>query len=306
MIWIVIGLSLVSMAGIFFMIRYFLLTNNIKHMALQLREIEQNPENNRILLLSYFDKNVEMFCKIMNEYICTNQKLRIYHENREKKLRMQIESISHDLRTPLTAMLGYLSFVNQETLDEESKEALEVVERKAAGLQSLICNFYDLSRLEMEDYHISMERIDIARLLQETILGSYQELEQSGLQVMVEAGEEQVFILGDTGAMERIFHNMIQNAIRYSESYFKVTVLQEDNQVKLLFENDTHTLKKEDLPHIFERFYVKDKSRTKMGTGLGLTIGKLLTEAMGGSVEAKLTEQRFKVIFSFHLLAPFA
>lgn len=270
-------------------------------MAVQIKEVEQNPESNRILLLSHFQKDMEVLCQIMNDYILTNQKMRISYNNREKKLRRQIESISHDLRTPLTAMLGYLSFVDGEKLDKDTKEALEVVERKGRSLQSLICNFYDLSRLEMEDYHLSMEKINLTRFLTETVLSSYQELEQSGLEVLLETGEEPVFLMADINAMERIFHNMIQNVIRYGETYFRVSVQKNEQKVLVTFENDTYSLSNEDIPHIFERFYVKDKSRTKQGTGLGLTISKLLAEAMGGKAEAKLSEHKLLIIFSWDI-----
>lgn len=297
--WLTAGFSIFCVVGIIYMIRYYRLANSIKHMALQIKEVEQNPEDNRILLLSHFQKDMEVLCEIMNNYILTNQKMRISYNNREKKLRRQIESISHDLRTPLTAMLGYLSFIDEKQLDKESREALEVVERKGRSLQSLICNFYDLSRLEMEDYQLSMEKINLTRFLTETILSSYQELEQSGLEVLMETGEEPVFLMADTNGLERIFYNMIQNVIRYGETYFKVSVEKTEEKVFAVFENDTYTLTQKDIPHIFERFYVKDKSRTKQGTGLGLTISKLLAEAMGGQAEAKLAESKLSIVFSW-------
>ena len=235
----------------------------------------------------------------MNDYIKNNQKMRIIQQNKEKKLRMQIESISHDLRTPLTAMLGYLSFVNKEHLEEETKEALEVVERKGKNLQSLICNFYDLSRLEMDEYYLSMEKINISRFLKENILSSFQQLEESGLQVKINIEETDCFLMVDVNAMGRIFQNMIQNAIRYGETYFCIGVKKREDKICILFENDTYSLKEEDLSHIFERFYMNEESRTKEGTGLGLTIGKLLAEAMGGKVEARLEGTKFTIAYEF-------
>lgn len=264
-----------------------------------MEEIQTHPEDNQILLLDFMQKDLEQLCESTNDYIKLNQKLRIVQQNKEKKLRMQIESISHDLRTPLTSMLGYLSFVNKESLDEETKESLEVIERKGKSLHSLICNFYDLSRLEMDEYYLSMEKINISRFLKENILSSYGQLEESGLQVQIDMDEIQHFILADAGAMERIFQNMTQNAIRYAETYFRIALEKQEKSMFLLFENDTYSLKAEDLPHIFERFYMKEESRTKQGTGLGLTIGKLLAEAMGAKVKAELEGCRLRIIYEF-------
>lgn len=297
--WLIAGLSLVSLIGFGFMLRYYRLKNSIKQMTKQLEEIQRNPEDNRILLLDFFQKDLELLYKTMNDYIKTNQKIRIIQQNKEKKLRMQIESISHDLRTPLTAMLGYLSFVNKEHLEEDTKEALEVVERKGKNLQGLIGNFYDLSRLEMDEYYLSMEKINISRFLKENILSSFQQLEESGLQVKINIEETDCFLMADVNAMGRIFQNMIQNAIRYGETYFCIGIKKREDKICILFENDTYSLKQEDLPYIFERFYMKEESRTKQGTGLGLTIGKLLAEAMGGRVEARLEGCKFTIAYEF-------
>lgn len=297
--WLIAGLGIFSCIGIVFILRYHRLRNSINQMRIQLEEILENPEDNRILLLDYFQEDLELFCKTMNDYIQINQKIRILQRNKEKKLRMQIESISHDLRTPLTSMLGYLSFVDRNQLDQDGKEALEVIKRKGKSLQGLICNFYDLSRLETNDYQLFMEKMNLSRFLKENFLSSFQELEDSGLKVQIEMGDLPVFIMADLGAMERICHNMVQNAMRYGETYFRIVLKKEENSVFLLFENDTYSLKQEDVPYLFERFYRKEKSRTKQGTGLGLTIAKLLTEAMGGSVEAKLEGEKLKMIYEF-------
>ncbi len=299
----------ISAIGIFFTLRYILLVGNLKNAGKQLEEIKQNPEENRILLFSAYEKNAEKLLASMNAYIFTSRKERIFYQNREKKLRAQIENISHDLRTPLTSILGYLDLIDKELLNPEDRESLEVVERKAKTLQNLISNFYDLSRLELEDYRLSMEPVNLARFTEETMLQFYQEFEQKGLDVSLDIKEAK--ILGDPGALTRIFHNMNQNALRYAVSTYKVAVWREKNPseeskecVVLSFENDSNSLTDRDLEHIFERFYVKDRSRTSESTGLGLTINKLLTEAMGGSVRAELSGERLQIIYTFPAVSP--
>lgn len=307
-------LAIVSFTAVFYMVRFYRLKANLRREVGELREIEQNPEENRILRISFPDKEAESFLEAMNAYIMLTRKERIFFKKREKELRAQIENISHDLRTPLTAIIGYLELLDRDSMSSEDREMMDAIFRKAKYLQGLIGNFYDLSRLEMNDYNLHPERLDAARFARETSLLFYQQFEERGLSVQFTtdgktpdedsaqtAGTHtDVFdITADAGALERIFNNMLQNALRYAESFLHIDVSHEDGKVCILFENDTTTLKQEDIPHLFERFYVQEKSRTSASSGLGLTISRLLAEAMGGSVEAELKNGSLRIIYRF-------
>lgn len=303
---------LILIAG-FYMLRFYIFKANIRRAKVQLKEIVKNPEANLILLNAYPDKEAESLLEVMNEYIRLTRKNKIRFDRREKELRAQIENISHDLRTPLTAIIGYLELLDLGSMSDEDQKMIKAIEKKARTLQSLIGNFYDLSRLEMDDYHLHMEKMDLVRFTKETILLSYQSFEQRGLAVELHFGEKNDdsasnedgdqnfagFILADVGAMERIFNNMLQNALRYAESYLHIRVTKTDHWVYLTFSNDCVTLKQEDVSHIFERFYVNEKSRTSQSTGIGLTINKLLTEAMNATVEARLVGNELSITYQF-------
>lgn len=292
-------LILVCCIAIIYIIKYYFLTANLKNARNQLDEIKQNPAQNRILLFSYPSKEAEKLLCTINEYITVCTQKQTASMNREHNLRNEIENISHDLRTPLTAILGYIELLDKEELSEENRESLEIIEKKSRYLQRLITNFYDLSRLELNDYHLNLETIDLTRFSRETMLSHFQEFEQKHLHVNLELGSSPITILADYGALERIFSNVIQNALRYAENYFYVSLKQATDSVSLIFENDTTTLSAEDAAHLFERFYVKDTSRTAQSTGLGLTITKLLTEAMEGKANAVLENNNLKLIFTF-------
>lgn len=301
-------LLVVSLLAVFYMVRFYRLKRNLKNEMMELRGIEQNPEENRILHILFPDKDAEAFLEAVNSYIMLTRNERIFYKNREKELRAQIENISHDLRTPLTAIIGYLELLDRDGMSGEDLEMMDAIFRKAKFLQGLIGNFYDLSRLEMNDYNLQPVELDAARFVRETSLLFYQEFEKRGLSVQLTTGgnvpkqsgaEEQYRMVADTGALERIFNNMLQNALRYAESFLHIDVSRDGERVCFLFENDTMTLKQEDVAHLFERFYVKDKSRTSQSSGLGLTINKLLTEAMGGSVSAELKDGVLRVRYWF-------
>ncbi|MDE6064558.1 MAG: HAMP domain-containing histidine kinase [Lachnospiraceae bacterium] len=291
--------TIAALAAVIYIVRFYSLKSAVKKAAEELVSIEQNPEDNRILLLSFPDKELENLLKTLNRYILLTRKERIFYQNREKALRAQIENISHDLRTPLTAIIGYLELLDTNKLSAEDAAAVERVSKKAKSLQGLIGNFYDLSRLEMNDYHLNMEKLEIIHFAKEISLLFYQEFEKKKISVQFDAPEEPLYLLADTGALERIFNNMLQNALRYAESSLYIGISAKKDNISIVFENDTSALKPEDAARLFERFYVQEKSRTSQSTGLGLTISKLLTEAMGGSVEAEVAKGKLRVVYCF-------
>lgn len=295
-------LIIISLIAVVYIVRYYILTYSLKNIVKQLKDVKDDSNNDRLILITSFQKDIEELSILINEYIKANSSIRINAEDKVNKLRSQIENISHDLRTPLTSMLGYIKLLDKESLSSEDKESLDIIEKKARSLQRLICNFYDLSRLEMDDYNVNIEQIDIVRFIKENMLGAYQQLEESKLKVELNIGEKPIYINGDNDSLERIFHNMVVNATRYAKSYFNVNVITQDNNVTISFENDTTDLKEDDVSHLFERFYMNDKSRSKQGTGLGLTISKLLVEKMGGEVEAYLVEDSLKIQYKFKIV----
>lgn len=295
--WLLFAVA--ASAAVIYIVRFYSLKSAVKKAAEELASIEQNPEENRILLLSFPDKGLEDLLENLNCYILLTRKERIFYQNREKALRAQIENISHDLRTPLTAIIGYLELLDTDKLSAEDAAAIERVSKKAKSLHGLIGNFYDLSRLEMNDYHLNMEKVELVHFAKEISLLFYQEFEKKKISVQFDAPEEPLYLLADAGALERIFNNMLQNALRYAESSFYIGISVKKDNISIVFENDTSALKPEDAAHLFERFYVQEKSRTSQSTGLGLTISKLLTEAMGGSVEAGVAEGKLRVEYCF-------
>lgn len=289
---------ILSCLAALYVIKYYLLNANLKKAQKELEEIKQNPEANRILLFSHPNKDAERLLSSMNEYILLCRERQIASMNRERDLRAEIENISHDLRTPLTSILGYLDLIDKASLGEEDRENIEIIERKARALQRLIGNFYDLSRLELNDYQLSMEPIELTRYAKEILLTHFQEFENRHLDIRLDLSENPVYVMADSGALERIFTNLVQNALRYAETNFTVSITEIDGTAKITFGNDTSVLTAEDASHLFERFYVKDSSRTAQSTGLGLTISKLLTEAMGGTAAAELTKKQIQFIFT--------
>ena len=278
---------ILSVISVYFSARFFLLSKNIKEVSKDFMEISQDIERNRRLTLNSPNKNLENLLMYINEYLEKTQKEKIKSINREREIRKEIENISHDLRTPLTSILGYLELMrDDDTTQEEQVEYISIIERKSKALQNLIQTFYDVSRLEANDYKMNMEVIDIHKELMEHMLLYYNDFEKRNLNVNIDMIDECVNIEGDIKSIERIFNNLIQNAIKYSKSSLEVQLNKNKEYVNITFVNDIENLEEKDVDNLFNRFYMKDESRHNHSSGLGLTVTKLLIETMNGEIDA--------------------
>ncbi len=215
---------------------------------------------------------------------------------REQSLRRQIANVSHDLRTPLTSILGYLQLLEDENLgEEERREYLAVVESRAKALQSLITGFYDLSRLEGGEFPLNREPVNLYASLSGLLAAFYGDFTEKGFDMTVELEEHLPPVLADSGGVLRVFTNLIRNALDHGRGKMTVKLYRDGDEVVSLFANDTDELTEEDLPHIFDRFFTSDKMRTGRNTGLGLAIVKALAEQMGCRVEADLRNGYFSI-----------
>lgn len=216
--------------------------------------------------------------------------------SRETALRQQISNISHDLRTPLTSILGYLQLLEGDDLTpEERREYLNVVEGRAKALQSLITSFYDLSRLDGREYPLVREKVDLYSILSELVAAFYGDLTASGLEVEVELREGLPHVYGDPSAALRIFTNLIRNALDHGGGVLSISLYREGDEVVSAFTNGAGGLSMEDTRHVFDRSFTADRGRTGQNTGLGLAIVKALAEQMGCIAKASLVNGLFTI-----------
>lgn len=295
--WILIILLIPS---VYFSARFFLLSKNVTDATKNLNEICANIESNRKLVFKHPDKNFERLLSEINKYLEKAQFEKIKFIRREEEIKREIENISHDLRTPLTSIRGYLELMNDENAsEEEKKEYISVVERRAKGLQNLIQVFYDLSRLENKEYNLDLEITDINMVLREQVLVYYNDFEAKGINVDISLEQKPIYLKLDKNAIERVFANLIQNAIKYGKSRFKICLEIIGKEVILVFANDTDDLQKEDEKFLFDRFYMKNSSRNNQSSGLGLTITKFLVELMDGEIELSINEGWVEIKIKF-------
>ena len=291
----VIGLIFFAGAAIYFAVRFFSLRHGIGCAVRELKEISAMPEENRVLKAEIPDPYLERFLEEVNEYLAEIQRYRIRYKNQEIRLKEQIEEISHDLRTPLTAILGYLKTMDQTGLSADDREAMEVVIRKSKTLQALINQFYELSQVSAEDFKVETELLDAVQLVKESCLAHYNGLEQRKLKVTMNLPSEPLWISADKNGLERVFSNLLKNVERYARSEFYVCLKRDDGGIRIIFGNDIEAgMRLEDPEKLFDRFYMGAASRSQGGTGLGLTISRHLVTSMGGRIHAVYREANGK------------
>lgn len=263
--------------------------------ARQLRENERVGSAAR-LLLGAPNAAAEELVAAVNELLELRQADAAAYRERELDLRRQISNVSHDLRTPLTSILGYLQLLEDPELPSGDRAAyLKVVEGRAKALQSLITGFYDLSRLEGGEFPLARGPVDLAAVLSGILASFYDAFTEAGFDVNVDLPDRLPPVSGDPNAVLRIFTNLIRNTLDHGAGRVDIRVFQEGGEVVSVFTNDAPDMAPGDLEHVFDRFFTSDKVRTGRNTGLGLAIVKALAEQMGHVPSAELEDGRFTV-----------
>lgn len=267
----------------------------LKEAAAQLEELVRGDSTTR-LRMAVPNRAAEELLEEVNRLLEQRREDQSHWLERERSLRQQIANVSHDLRTPLTSILGYLQLMEGEDLpEEERREYLAVVESRARALQSLITGFYDLSRLEGGEYPLEREPVNLYTSLSGLLAAFYNDFTDKGFDMTVELEENLPPVQADSGGVLRVFTNLIRNALDHGRGRMTIKLYREGEQVVSLFSNETDELTEEDLPRVFDRFFTSDKMRTGRNTGLGLAIVKTLTQQMGCGVTAALEDGMFAI-----------
>lgn len=251
----------------------------IKNISKQIKEWHGENINIRT---NDIENCIEELVKDINSIYDENQMVKAENRRMDEELRRSISNMSHDLRTPLTSISGYIQLIKSDKSSEvEKKEYLNIVEKRAKSLQRLITNFYDLSRLNSKDYVFDLRSINLKDLLYENIATYYGSFINSGVEPEVIIDDKVSNIISDENAVNRVFSNLIGNMIKHGSTFISITLREEDNVIITKFTNSTEKIDEIDIEKIFERFYVSEKSRTNNNTGLGLSITKAFVENLG-------------------------
>lgn len=239
----------------------------------------------------------------LNDIIESYEKQLSVFRQAEETNRQLMTSLSHDVRTPLTTLLGYLDAACKGIVTGAEKENyIKIAQRKAHDLKDYIEMLFDWFKLNSNDFSMQMEKMEIAELTRNLIIDWIPILEEKGIDYEFEIPEYPITVNIDLEGYSRVLNNLIQNVIAHSNaSQMVLTVMFDTPNIKITIADNGIGIDKKDLRHIFDRLYKVDKGRTEKGSGLGLSIAKQLIEKMGGSITAESEPGKgtvFSIMFS--------
>jgi signal transduction histidine kinase len=277
----------------------FLQTRNVLQLTKKLRDLNAEQRTEHLATLLPSKSNYELVMEI-NRFIEAQELTSQQYRVKELRLQQALSNISHDMRTPLTAILGYLRLLENPDLPEQERQAyVAIVRERARALQRLILDFYDLSRLDEESYQFLLESVDVNKLCRELLAQAYDDFEAAGMTVTSELLPSAPSVIADEGALARIMSNLLQNARQHGQENLKVSSSLEDQWLVMTFSNGSEPVDEQELKKLFERSYTLSKSRDKGGTGLGLTICRALIENMGHEIQASYQNGCFTIELHF-------
>ncbi|MCM1039059.1 MAG: HAMP domain-containing histidine kinase [Ruminococcus sp.] len=302
--WII---SLVpALLCIVFIAAYIRLRQNIHVLNMQLEEIEKGSHME--LTVNGRDRVILTLCRILNRVLIQKDKSYLQYEKSEKQLKQNITGLAHDIRTPLTGASGYVQLARECgaieadcDIDNKREHYLQAAESRLADLEDMLEELFLYTKLTGEDFTLSIGKLQVLPILSNCLLGLYTRFEEKGVSPEIRFEEETFSVPADEEALQRVFLNLIQNALLHGNG--DILIVQKGNS--LVFEN---TLPADALPapeRMFELFYKGESARRKGSSGLGLFIVKELMTRMKGDVKAELDEEpasevrRLRIILSF-------
>ena len=273
----------------------------VKEISQKLEKIQDTDSDENIMMFTDEQALMELLVQI-NRLLENQRKMKVDYRRSQISAKKMLSNISHDIKTPMTVILGYLEIMRIN--GDKEDEMLLKVEQKAKRVMELINQFFTLAKLEAGDMELEISRINICEVCRENILDFYELLKQKEFQVEVKIPEEAVFIMGNKEALHRILYNLISNVIRYGLDgrYLGLVLRSVKNDVYIDVIDKGKGIEKEFAGNVFERLFTMEDSRNRriQGNGLGLTIAQTLAQQLGGEIVLE-SEPNVKTTFTVKL-----
>ena len=252
-----------------------------------------SSDTNQLITVSSSDKHVRHLASEIAKQLTELRRQRRQYISGDRELKEAVTNISHDLRTPLTAICGYLELLEAEEMTDNTRRYVEQISNRTEALKTLTEELFRYSVVSSVS-DLSNEMVNVGRVLEDTLISFYGAFEQKNITPNISLPDSTIVRSLDKSALSRIFGNIVSNAVKYSDGDFSVTM---SDAGEITFSNTAYELSSVDVGKLFDRFYTVDSARKS--TGLGLSIAKLLTERMGGCISADYKGNMLSITLSF-------
>lgn len=257
------------------------------------KQVQQIAEGQSLSLDMVVQPELQGYFEGIQKIIANSEKAIIEVKNAEQLKNELVTNVAHDLRSPLTSIIGYLELINNDGYQDEVelRYYIQVIHEKAASLHTLINDIFEYTFTQNQQMTIQKDPVNLEEMLNQLAVFSRVQLEEVGMMFRLFSSVTNPIVLGDGGKLARVFENLIQNSIRYGSDgkYLDVYLDETEKTIEVEFVNyGQQSIPSADLPYIFERFYRVEKSRSQFsgGSGLGLAIAKNIIELHNGEIMA--------------------
>ncbi|PFM65102.1 two-component sensor histidine kinase [Bacillus cereus] len=264
-------------------------SRNLRYTYEKLEDIVKEKTGEKLLVMTD-DKELQKLLVTINHLLDAKQKTNANHAKVEISMRKMLSNISHDLKTPLTVILGYTEMLNLDKAinGEERQLLLQKVHVKTLEVMELIHKFFDLAKLESGDKAIEITKINMNEICREKILSFYDLVTSKGFEVHIDIPERNIYAFGNAEVIGRVLNNLISNAIAYGYAGKTLGMVLREDETSVYIDvwDKGKGIDESHIDKVFERMYTLEDSRNRLyqGSGLGLTITKRLVEAMDGKI----------------------
>ena len=253
-----------------------------------------HTDTNTLLSISSGDGHIRKLAADLNVQLRLLRKERRRFQSGDRELKEAVTNISHDLRTPLTAICGYLDLLEKEEKTPEMERYLSLVKNRTQALTRLTEELFRYSVIASAPETLALEAVDLNAALEESVAAHYTALTQRGIAPVVRMPESRVIRPLNHAALSRVFGNILHNALKYSAGDLEISLCEAG---EILFANTAPELDEVQVGKLFHRFYTVEAARNS--TGLGLTIAQTLVERMNGQITAQYSNRRLGVRIVF-------
>ena len=266
---------------------------SIREIQKSLKDILKQNTNN-LLTISSSDKDMKNLANDLNFELKKLRKQRLQFETGNQELKSSITNISHDMRTPLTAISGYIDLIKENNTNEKKETYLKIIENKANDLIFLTDQLFDFSKtMDISDKMVK-EKCMINEILEETLANYYIIFKNKKIIPKIEITRNRIYKVINKNTIVRVFENILSNVTKYSNGDFKVIL---DDDGKITFSNKATSLDATTVEKIFNRYYTVENA--KKSTGIGLSIAKQLVELNDGTINAKYIKEHLIIEIKF-------